>query len=456
MGPGAYGPPPSAGRARADRHTRNLHTRNLHTRQVHTRNVAVGSLRGMERPPSVDALARSLAGSGLPQPLLVDVARQAIADGAVSEAPARAETLRRTLLTPVVNATGVLLHTNLGRAPVAHHQEARAVSVELDLATGERGSRQRGVGALLARLCGAEAAIVVNNNAAAVLLVVAALAAGRDVPVSRGESVEIGGGFRVPEVMEQSGARLVDVGTTNRTRLADYRRAVERGDVALVLKVHPSNYSVTGFVESTSTAELATLGVPVVVDLGSGLLDATCPWWPGAHPPSWLAEEPAARQTLAAGAALVTFSGDKLLGGPQSGIIAGRADLVERCARHPLARAVRPGGLLLAALQELALSYLRRDVVTTVPFWRMAAVPVDELVDAGGGDRRCGRRRGRSHGRRARCRIGPRHDHRVGRGAGGRRSAGRAAGPRPSGDRQGRGRARPCSTCVPSSRPTTP
>ena len=347
----------------------------------------------MERPPSVDALARSLAGSGLPQPLLVDVARAAIADGTVEEAPARAEALRRTLLTPVVNATGVLLHTNLGRAPVAHHQDARAVSVELDLATGDRGSRQRGVGALFARLCGAEAAIVVNNNAAAVLLVLAALAADRDVPVSRGESVEIGGGFRVPEVMEQSGARLVDVGTTNRTRLADYRRAVERGDVAIVLKVHPSNYSVTGFVESTSTAELATLDPPVVVDLGSGLLDATCPWWPGPHPPPWLADEPAARQTLAAGASLVTFSGDKLLGGPQSGIIAGRADLVERCARHPLARAVRPGGLLLAALQDLALAYLRRDVVATVPFWRMAAVPADELaararaiVDASGGE----------------------------------------------------------------------
>jgi L-seryl-tRNA(Ser) seleniumtransferase len=334
----------------------------------------------MERPPSVDALARSLAGSGLPQPLLVDVARDAIADGAVADAPARAAALRRTLLQPVVNATGVLLHTNLGRAPVAHHQEARPMSVELDLATGERGSRQRGVGALFARLCGAESAIVVNNNAAAVLLVLAALATDRDVPVSRGESVEIGGGFRVPEVMEQSGARLVDVGTTNRTRLADYRRAVDRGDVALVLKVHPSNYSVTGFVESTSTAELATLGPPVVVDLGSGLLDATCPWWPGAHPPSWLAEEPAARQTLAAGAALVTFSGDKLLGGPQSGIIAGRADLVERCARHPLARAVRPGGLLLAALQDLALAYLRRDVVAAVPFWRMAAVAVDDLA----------------------------------------------------------------------------
>jgi L-seryl-tRNA(Ser) seleniumtransferase len=335
----------------------------------------------MERPPSVDALARSLAPSGLPHPLLVDVARQAIADGAVADAPARAEHLRRTLLTPVVNATGVLLHTNLGRAPLAHHQDARAQSVELDLATGERGSRQRTVGPLLARLCGAEDAIVVNNGAAAVLLVLAALAGGRQVPVSRGESVEIGGGFRVPEVMEQSGARLVDVGTTNRTRLADYRRALDApgSDVALVLKVHPSNYRIDGFVEDTAVGELATLGVPVVVDLGSGLVDATCPWWPGPHPPAWLASEPAARQTIEDGAALVTFSGDKLLGGPQAGIIAGRADLVARCARHPLARAVRPGGLVLAAVQELALAYLRRDVVANVPFWRMAATPVAAL-----------------------------------------------------------------------------
>jgi L-seryl-tRNA(Ser) seleniumtransferase len=334
----------------------------------------------MERPPSVDALARSMAGSGLPHALLVDVARAAIADGAAEDAPARAEALRRTLLTPVVNATGVLLHTNLGRAPLAHHQSARAQSLELDLLRGERGSRQRAVGGLLARLCGAEDAIVVNNNAAAVLLALAALAAGRAVPVSRGESVEIGGGFRVPEVMAQSGARLVDVGTTNRTRLDDYRRAVEAHDVALVLKVHPSNYRVDGFVEDTSVAELATLGPPVAVDLGSGLVDATCPWWPGPHPPAWLAGEPAAVQTLAAGAALITFSGDKLLGGPQAGIIAGRAELVARCAAHPLARALRPGGLVLAALQDLVLAYLRRDVVTAVPFWRMAATPVADLA----------------------------------------------------------------------------
>ncbi len=335
----------------------------------------------MSRPPSVDALARSLAASGLPHPLLVDVARQAIADGAVEDAAARVEALRRTLLTPVVNATGVLLHTNLGRAPVSFAQTARAQSLELDLATGERGSRQRGIGSLLARLCGGESAMVVNNNAAAVLLVLAALADGRDVPVSRGESVEIGGGFRVPDVMEQSGAHLVDVGTTNRTRLADYRRAITRpgADVALVLKVHRSNFRLDGFVEETTVAELATLGPPVVADLGSGLVDATCPWLPG-PPPKWLAEEPAARQTLAAGAALVTFSGDKLFGGPQAGVIVGQAELIERCGKHPLARAMRPGGLVLAALQQLALAYLARDVVDVAPFWRMATTPLEELT----------------------------------------------------------------------------
>jgi L-seryl-tRNA(Ser) seleniumtransferase len=298
----------------------------------------------------------------------------------VESAAARADSFRRTLLTPVVNATGVLLHTNLGRAPLRHHQPAAAQTVEFDLASGTRGSRQRAVGQLLARLCGAEAAMVVNNNAAAVLLVLAALAEGRDVPVSRGESVEIGGSFRVPDVMEQSGARLVDVGTTNRTRLDDYRRALDKPgvDAALVLKVHPSNYRVEGFVEETSVRELATLDVPVVADIGSGLIDSNCPWLPGA-PPAWLAGEPAALQTLADGAALVTFSGDKLLGGPQAGVIAGRADLVERCQRHPLARALRPGGLVLAAMQDTALAYLDKRAATDVAFWSMVAVPTASL-----------------------------------------------------------------------------
>ncbi|MFW2333729.1 L-seryl-tRNA(Sec) selenium transferase [Ilumatobacter sp.] len=334
------------------------------------------------RPPSVDALARSISDSGLPHPILVEIARAAITDGATDHdvVAARAEEYRRSLLTPVVNATGVLLHTNLGRAPLGHSQPARAQTVEFDLATGERGSRQRAVGRLVARLTGAESAIVVNNNAAAVLLVVAALASGRDVAVSRGESVEIGGAFRVPEVMEQSGARLVDVGTTNRTRLADYERAIVRpgNDVALLMKIHPSNFRVEGFVEETTVAELATLERPVVADIGSGLLDSTVPWLKG-PPPAWLAGEPAAVQVLADGADLVTFSGDKLLGGPQAGIIAGRADLVEQCARHPLARALRCGGLVLAALQDVALAYLDKRAATDIAFWRMVDQPVDAL-----------------------------------------------------------------------------
>lgn len=333
-----------------------------------------------ERPPSVDALARSLVDVDLPHPLLVDAARTAIARGRPEDARLVAEDIARTLVVPVVNATGVIAHTNLGRAPISSAFNADARNLEFDLRTGGRGSRQTGVGGLVARAIGAESAIVVNNNAAAVMLVLAALAAGRDVAVSRGESVEIGGGFRVPEVMEQSGARLVDVGTTNRTRLADYRKAIGRkgNDVALVLKVHPSNYRVEGFVEETPVDQLATLGVPVVADIGSGLLDAACPWLPDG-PPAWLIGEPAARQSLEAGASLVTFSGDKLLGGPQSGIVAGRADLVRACAEHPLARALRPGSLVIDALQSTMLAYLRRDAQRVVPFWAMASTPVAEL-----------------------------------------------------------------------------
>ncbi|HWG75083.1 MAG TPA: L-seryl-tRNA(Sec) selenium transferase [Acidimicrobiales bacterium] len=331
------------------------------------------------RPPSVDALARSLVDTGLPHPLLVDAARAAISAGDPGDARARAEGLAATLLRPVINGTGVLLHTNLGRAPLPlspHFGAVRYANLELDLATGRRGSRQDHAGVLLARAAGAEAALVVGNGAAAVLLVLSALAAGADAVVSRGELVEIGGGFRIPDVMAASGAHLVEVGTTNRTRLSDYASALGDG-TAVILKVHPSNYRITGFTESVGIAALAGLGPPVVADLGSGLLDAGCPWLPGGPPP-WLAGEPAARQALAAGAGLVTFSGDKLLGGPQAGIIAGRADLVARCAGHPLARAVRPGGLVLAALQECALAYLRGDA-TAIPLWEMATRSVSSL-----------------------------------------------------------------------------
>lgn len=330
------------------------------------------------RPPSVDTLARSIGDSDLPHPLLVDAAREAIAAGDPGSAARRAEDLSRALLRPVINATGVLLHTNLGRAPLGIHREPQAWNLEFDLKTGRRGSRRSHVVGLLARATGAKDVLVTNNGAAAVLLVLTALAAGRPVIVSRGELVEIGGGFRIPEVLAMSGATLIEVGTTNRTRRSDYEIALEQHpDTALVLKVHPSNYQMVGFTESASVAELAELGVPVLADVGSGLLDADTPWLEEGRPP-WLAHEPAVRQSLEQGAAAVTFSGDKLLGGPQAGIIAATSEIVSACAEHPLARALRPGVLVLGALQDTALAYLRRDGAA-IPFWKMATAPLSEL-----------------------------------------------------------------------------
>jgi len=312
--------------------------------------------------------------------LCVEVARTAIAQDEWEAATDRADELAAALLGPVVNATGVLLHTNLGRAPLppalARSGPVRYQNLEMDVASGRRGNRQ-GAGRpadLLRQLTGAEAALVVGNGAGAILLALAATAAGRRVSVGRGQLVEIGGGFRVPEVVAQSGCQLVEVGTTNRTRADDHRTA--QSDV--ILHVHASNYRIVGFTEQPTIAQLAALGRPVVADIGSGLLDAACPWLSG-PPPAWLSGEPAVRQSLEEGAALVTFSGDKLLGGPQSGVIAGRRDLVEACARHPLARALRPGGLVLQALSEVLLAYLSRNAATAVPFWRMATTPVDEL-----------------------------------------------------------------------------
>jgi L-seryl-tRNA(Ser) seleniumtransferase len=312
----------------------------------------------------------------------VEAGEDVTEDSVLADARRRAAEMSRSLLQSVLNATGVIIHTNLGRAPLGTAPLAAVSEVaagysnlEFRLDRGTRGSRQEHAGALLARACGAEAALVVNNNAAAVLLVLAALARGREVIVSRGELVEIGGGFRVPDVMAESGARLVEVGTTNRTRRADYERGMSN-DTALILRVHASNYRMIGFVESTPLAELASLGLPVVADIGSGLLDETTPWL--AERPAWLRDEPGARQCLAAGAALVTFSGDKLLGGPQAGVIAGRADLVATVARHPLARAVRADKMALAALQAVALAYLAGDG-DAIPLWRMAATPTSVL-----------------------------------------------------------------------------
>jgi L-seryl-tRNA(Ser) seleniumtransferase len=312
--------------------------------------------------PSVDELAR-----GLDDPLAIDAARHVI-DRAREEIRAGADPgdlaqrlrdelqgLRSPSLRRVLNATGVLIHTNLGRAPladeaIAHVAEtARGYSnLELDLREGVRGSRQDHAAGLLRRLTGAEAAIVVNNNAAALLLALAALAEGREVIVSRGELIEIGDGFRIPDVLMRSGARLVEVGTTNRTRAADYERAIGT-DTALLLRVHQSNFRMVGFTELPRIEELAAVArrhdLPLVDDLGSGVLD----YVPG---------EQTARDSLAAGADLVCFSGDKLLGGPQAGIVVGRSDLVEALRRHPLHRALRVDKLSLAALEATLRLYL--------------------------------------------------------------------------------------------------
>jgi L-seryl-tRNA(Ser) seleniumtransferase len=266
----------------------------------------------------------------------------AVADAAAASLPPLAATL-----TPVINATGVLLHTNLGRAPLsaaartAIQAAAGSTDVEFDLASGQRGRRGRGMlTALAAAVPAAEAVHVVNNNAAALVLAATALAAGREIIVSRGELIEIGDGFRLPDLLESTGAAIREVGTTNRTTAADYAAAVGPR-TAFVLKVHPSNYRVEGFTASAPVAELAALSVPVVGDIGSGLLVP--------HP--LLPAEPDASSWLAAGAALVTASGDKLLGGPQAGLLLGQADLVARLARHPLARALRVDKLTVAALE---------------------------------------------------------------------------------------------------------
>jgi L-seryl-tRNA(Ser) seleniumtransferase len=323
--------------------------------------------------PSVDELAR-----GVDDPLAVEAAREVLAR-AREEIRAGAEpgdlqgrlrealvTVRAPSLRRVLNATGVIVHTNLGRAPLAAEALARVVetargysNLELDLREGARGSRQDHVAPLLRRLTGAEAALVVNNNAAALLLALAALAEDREVVVSRGELIEIGDGFRIPDVLARSGARLVEVGTTNRTRAADYEAAVGPG-TALLLRVHQSNFRVVGFTELPKLEELAAVArrhdLPLLDDLGSGVLTEL----PG---------EPSARESLAAGADLVCFSGDKLLGGPQAGIVVGRAELVERLRRHPLHRAVRADKLTLAALEGTLRVYL--DAPERIPVLRM-------------------------------------------------------------------------------------
>jgi L-seryl-tRNA(Ser) seleniumtransferase len=280
----------------------------------------------------------------------------------------------RPSLRPVINATGVIVHTNLGRAPLAASALNRMVdvgrgyaSLEYDLDRGARGRRDVHAEALLCRLTGAEAAVVVNNNAAATLLVLAALAAGREVIVSRGELVEIGGGFRVPDVMAQSGAVLREVGTTNKTRGSDVAAAIS-DKTALIFRVHPSNFRIHGFTERPSLTDLVALGkkfsIPIAEDLGSGHLGVRSGSDPGFG-------EPAVRETVAAGVDVCCFSGDKLLGGPQAGIIVGRAALLERIRRHPLMRALRVDKMTYAALEATLAEYAAGRAASTVPVQRM-------------------------------------------------------------------------------------
>jgi L-seryl-tRNA(Ser) seleniumtransferase len=347
--------------------------------------------------PSVDRLVRTLD-SSLPRGLVVEAVRTAVAnarealargEAASPEALAQEALRRLSALRPteVLNATGVLLHTNLGRAPL-HPDAAEAArrwaigygNLELDLTTGRRGGRGAYLVELLTSLTGAESGLVVNNNAGGLFLTLAALASGREVPVSRGELIEIGGSYRLPELMAATGARLVEVGTTNRTRSSDYRAAVGEA-TALILKVHPSNYRIVGFSEDTPLGELTRLGreagVPVVFDVGSGLLDERTPWLPG-PPPAWLSGEPGVVQSLARGADLVLFSGDKLLGGPQAGVVVGRVELIDRLRRHPVARALRLDGPTVAAL-TVTLEKYAEGTAADLPLWRMALTPYEEL-----------------------------------------------------------------------------
>lgn len=284
-------------------------------------------------------------------------------------------------LLPVINATGVVLHTNLGRAPLSaatlaamRRAGAGYSNLEYDLAAGQRGSRYVHAEALLCRLTGAEAALLVNNNAAAVLLALSALARGRGVIISRGQLVEIGGGFRIPEVMAQSGARLVEVGTTNRTYIRDYAAAIDESTAAL-MRVHTSNYRIRGFTAQPDLAEMVALarahGLLVIDDLGSGTLLDTARYG--------LAHEPTVQESVAGGADLVTFSGDKLLGGPQAGIIVGRAEVLERLRRYPLTRALRVDKTTIAGIQANLLHYLKGEAEREIPVWRMIAATAEEI-----------------------------------------------------------------------------
>ncbi|MGD2252160.1 MAG: L-seryl-tRNA(Sec) selenium transferase [Anaerolineales bacterium] len=335
----------------------------------------------------ISTYGRSLTVEALRQQLAIS--REAISQGG---SPPKPEDLLRQAqdalaawvaptLRNVINATGVIIHTNLGRAPLSEAARQAVLQVakeystlEYDLPRGKRGKRDQHAEDLLIRLTGAEAALVVNNNAAAVLLGLTGLARRKQVLISRSQLIEIGGGFRVPEVMKQSGAKLVEVGTTNRTHLKDFEAAMHER-VGLILRAHHSNFRIVGFTTEPTLKELVDLGrrfgVPVMDDLGSGALLDTDTFG--------LGHEPTVQESLQAGAALVAFSGDKLLGGPQAGILLGEKKYVDRLRRHPLARALRPDKLCLAALTATLLHYLKAEATEAVPVWRMIAASSDSL-----------------------------------------------------------------------------
>jgi len=351
--------------------------------------------------PSVDELLQSPTGQDLATRFSFALAKRAmrdclaqarasIRDGASCPPTAdllkTAQTLlqveQRPHLHALINATGVIINTNLGRAPLSQEalQAVQEVShgytnLEYELTTGERGSRHSHVANLLCELTGAEDALVTNNNAAAVLLSLSALAAGREVLISRGQLVEIGGGFRIPDVMRQSGCHLLEVGTTNRTRIHDYEVALGE-QTALLLTVHPSNFLITGFTESAPLADLAELaqrhGLLLMEDLGSGCLLNSERYG--------LTHEPMPQESIAAGADVVCFSGDKLLGGPQAGIIVGKAEVIARIARHPLMRAVRIDKMTLAALEATLRHYQRGQAESSLPIWRMISAQPEQIA----------------------------------------------------------------------------
>jgi L-seryl-tRNA(Ser) seleniumtransferase len=302
-------------------------------------------------------------------------------DVSLSQAESHLSAWTSPTLIPVINATGVILHTNLGRAPLSDSalQAMEAASrnysnLEYDLIKGQRGSRLTHAESVLKKLTGAEAAIVVNNNASAVLLVLSALANKKRVIISRTQLVEIGGGFRVPDVMKQSGAKLVEVGTTNKVRLSDFEEALEES-AALVLRAHRSNFKIVGFTEEPELKDLVyvahKVGVPVIDDLGSGALLDTAKYG--------LAHEPTVQESIAVGVDLVCFSGDKLLGGPQAGIIVGRKDLIDRIKRHPLARAVRADKACLAGVIATLIHYLKDEAEREIPIWTMMSLTAQQV-----------------------------------------------------------------------------